>query len=63
MKPGGRCLLAYGHVPAIRRLKDECERRSLDFTVRDDRDLDTLDDNFLPGMLLEIRLPLDATQD
>ena len=26
LKPGGRCLLAYGHRPAIERLRSECEQ-------------------------------------
>ncbi len=58
LKPGGRCLLAFGHVPAIRRLKSECEKREFEFEILDDRELDSLDENFLPGMLIQIRLPL-----
>jgi predicted RNA methylase len=55
---GGRCLLAYGHVPAIKRLKQESDRRGFEFKILDERDLDSLDVDFLPGMLIEIRLPL-----
>jgi predicted RNA methylase len=58
LKPGGRCLLAYGHVPAIERLKSAAERRNYEFKLLDDRDLASLEQNFLPGMLIEIRLPL-----
>ncbi len=55
LKPGGRCLLAYGNVPAIRRLISESEKRGFTVKVLDDRDLDSLTENFLPGMLLEVR--------
>ena len=55
LKPGGRCLLAYGNVQAIKRLLAESEKRGFGVKVLDDRDLDSLPDNFLPGMLLEIR--------
>lgn len=57
LKPGGRCLLAYGNVQAIKRLISEAEKRGFAVKVLDDRDLDGLQDNFLPGMLLEIRPP------
>ncbi|MAI69941.1 MAG: hypothetical protein CMM01_03415 [Rhodopirellula sp.] len=55
LKPGGRCLLAYGNVLAIRRLISESEKRGFSVKVLDDRDLASLSENFLPGMLLEIR--------
>lgn len=55
LSPGGRCLLAYGHRPAIERLKVESERRGYEFKILDDRDLSELEKDFLPGMLLEIR--------
>ena len=61
LKPGGRCLLAYGHVPAIKRLKAEADKRGFEFKILDDRDLDSLDDDFLPGMLVQLRPPLDKT--
>ena len=54
LKPGGRVLLAYGCVTAIRLLQSESEKRGLSFTIHDDRDLNELDEVFLPGMLLEI---------
>ena len=57
LKPGGRCLLAYGNVGAIKRLQTESEKRSYGFKILDDRNLDSLDENFLPGMLVEIRPP------
>ncbi len=62
LKPGGRCLLAYGHVPAIKRLQVEAEKRNLEFKILDERDLDSLETDFLPGMMVEIRPPLDATK-
>lgn len=58
LKPGGRCLLAYGHVPAIERLEEEANQRGYDFKILDDRKLDTLDRDFLPGILVEIRVKL-----
>jgi predicted RNA methylase len=61
LKPGGRCLLAYGCVDAIKTLQAECARRG--YTIRvvnDDRDLDKLPEEFLPGMLLEVTLPPPA---
>jgi SAM-dependent methyltransferase len=62
LKRSGRCLLAYGHVPAIKRLKVEAEKRNLEFKILDQRDLDSLDTDFLPGMLVEIRIPLDSSK-
>jgi release factor glutamine methyltransferase len=62
LKPGGRCLLAYGHVPAIKLVMEECERRGYEFKLLDDRDLDQLPTDFLPGMLVEVRPPLRASE-
>ena len=63
-------MLSCGHSPTIRALRDESNRRGWEFNIKDERDLDTLDDNFLPGMLLEIRPPVmqpaenpDVTQE
>lgn len=61
LAPGGRCLLAYGHVPAIRRLIDASRDRGYTCEILDDRDLDDLPVDFLPGMLIEIRLPPPAS--
>ena len=58
LKPGGRCLLAYGHRPAIERLRSECEQRGFEFKILDERDLKSLEQDFLPGMLVEVRPPL-----
>lgn len=60
LKPGGRCLLAYGHVPAIERLRSECEQRGFEFKILDERELESLERDFLPGMLVEVRPPLQA---
>ncbi len=59
LNQGGRCLLAYGHVPAIERLIEQAEQRGYELQILDDRDLDALPTNFLPGMLIEIRIPED----
>ncbi len=54
LNPGGKVLLAYGCVTAIRRLQQQAADRSLSVRMRDDRSLDELDEVFLPGMLLEV---------
>ncbi|MCD0460648.1 methyltransferase [Roseiconus lacunae] len=59
LAPGGRCLLAYGHVPAITRLLSEAEARGFQTKVLDDRKLESLPQDFLPGMLIELRLGRD----
>ena len=56
LNPGGRCLLAYGHSPAITRLLSEAERLGYQTKILDDRNLDELPIDFLPGMLIEVRL-------
>lgn len=56
LKPGGRCLLAYGHSPAIARLLLKAEDLGYQTKILDDRKVDQLPLNFLPGMLIEIRL-------
>lgn len=58
----GRCLLAYGHVPAIERLESEAIRRGYEYKRLDERKLEDLPKDFLPGMLVEIRVPLDNSQ-
>lgn len=56
LNPGGRCLLAYGHVPAITRLLSRSKTLGYQTKVLDDRKLEELPENFLPGMLIEVRL-------
>lgn len=56
LNPGGRCLLAYGHVPAITRLLSKAKEYNLKTKVLDDRKLADLPNDFLPGMLIEVRL-------
>ncbi|WP_182865337.1 50S ribosomal protein L11 methyltransferase [Rhodopirellula sp. JC639] len=56
LTPGGRCLLAYGHAPAITRLLSEAKARGYQTKVLDDRDVEKLPRDFLPGMLIEVRL-------
>ncbi len=58
LNPSGRCLLAYGHVPAIQRLESEAIRLGYEYKRLDDRELRSLPVDFLPGMLVEIRVPL-----
>ena len=59
LKPGGRCLVAYGHVPAITRLLTKAQEKGLQTKILDERQLDDLPENFLPGMLIELRLGRD----
>ena len=54
LKPGGKALLAYGCVSAIRTLEETAMQKGWNFRVLDDRDLDSLPELFLPGMLLEV---------
>lgn len=56
LNPGGRCLLAYGHSPAITRLLSKAQELGYQTKVLDDRNVDELPLNFLPGMLIEVRL-------
>ncbi len=54
LNEGGKGLLAYGNVTAIRRALELAPQYDLNVKVLDDRDLDALPENFLPGMLLEL---------
>ncbi len=53
----GQALLAYGCVDAIRTIQQLAPRYDLNVKILDDRNLDDLPQNFLPGMLLEITIP------
>ncbi len=54
MNADGRLLLAYGAKTAIARLQEQAPRLGWKITLHDDRDLATLPEIFLPGMLLEL---------
>lgn len=56
LNPGGRCLLAYGHKPAITRLLAKAQEKGFKVKILDDRKLEDLEGDFLPGMLVELRL-------
>ncbi len=65
LNAGGRCLLAYGHKPAIVRLLERADTLGYQTRILDDRTLDELPEDFLPGMLIELRLgrdPVPKTQ-
>jgi release factor glutamine methyltransferase len=62
LHPGGRALLAYGCRDAIHALHDLAEEQELDVKQLDDRDLESLPEVFLPGMLLEVT-PREAPAD
>ena len=57
LRPNGRMWLAYGCVTAIRRIQEVAAEQQLSCTLLDDRSLDSLPEVFLPGMLIEIRVP------
>ncbi len=57
LRVDGRCLLAYGHRPAIERLLTEASKRGFTTKILDDRKLAELNSSFLPGMLIEIKCP------
>lgn len=57
LKPQGRLWLAYGCVTAIRTIESESLRAGLECRLLDDRELSSLPELFLPGMLIEIRVP------
>lgn len=54
LRPGGKALLAYGCVSAIRRVQERAPRYGLEVRLLDERPLDQLPELFLPGMLLEV---------
>lgn len=52
LRPGGRVLLAYGCVQAIRAARRMAPEMDMQVLILDERDPDSLPDLFLPGMLL-----------
>ncbi|MEZ6065967.1 MAG: class I SAM-dependent methyltransferase [Planctomycetaceae bacterium] len=54
LEPGGRVYLAYGHRRAIEAILRLAPEHGLQVQVLDDREVSSLPDNFLPGMLLEL---------
>ncbi len=63
LNPGGRMLLAYGCVSAVRKVEELARIHDLNARIIDDRKLDDLPEVFLPGMLIEITIPVDASSD
>lgn len=57
LRPNGRMWLAYGCVTAIRRIQEVAAEQQLSCRLLDDRPLESLPEVFLPGMLIEIRVP------
>jgi methylase of polypeptide subunit release factors len=55
LNPGGRLWLAYGCTEAIREILKNAERYGWHVQWLDDRELDDLPADFLPGLLLELR--------
>jgi len=62
LNPGGRCLLAYGSVSGVKAVIRESQKRGFKCIIKDDRNLDDLEEEFLPGMLLEVIVPPDRIQ-
>jgi hypothetical protein len=54
LTPDGKVLLAYGCVDAIKTTQRLAEEHGFEMNVLDDRNLDSLTEVFLPGMLLEL---------
>lgn len=54
LKPNGRILLAYGCVTAIHEIERLAKQNGFHFRILDDRSLDSLNEVFLPGMLIEL---------
>lgn len=61
LNPGGRLLLSYGCREAIVKLQREAARRGYSSRILDERDLTTLPNLFLPGMLIEIDVQPDSS--
>ena len=58
LKPGGKVLLAYGSVSGIKAVQKLAAERGYPVKIiDDDRDLEKLPEEFLPGMLLEVIVP------
>ena len=55
LNPGGKGLFAYGTVTGIRTLIAQAQHNGMETDILDDRNLDELTEEFLPGMLIEIR--------
>ena len=56
---GGKLLLVYGCVSAIRTLQEMAPQHGLTAALLDERDLNSLPELFLPGMLVELT-PIEA---
>ena len=56
LKPGGKLLLIYGARKAIEHIQNRAPEHGWLVTIMDDRDLKTLPEVFLPGMMLELNL-------
>lgn len=54
LAPGGKLLLAYGCVSAVRKVQELAPSVGYQVRILDDRSLDSIPEVFLPGMLLEV---------
>ena len=55
LNPDGRVFLAYGWVDAIKTMEQLAKEHQFQFTIRDTRKLEDLPEEFLPGMMVEIK--------
>lgn len=55
LRAGGRVMLAYGSKRAIARIQELGPHHGWRVTIHDTRDLESLPEVFLPGMLLELK--------
>ncbi|QEG39791.1 50S ribosomal protein L11 methyltransferase [Roseimaritima ulvae] len=58
LNPAGRCLLSYRHREALEKIKQIATERGWSFNVLDERKLEDLPDEFLRGVVVEIKLPI-----
>lgn len=60
LNSGGRCLLVRSRLSAIRQWEAAARSRNYEYKILDDRALDSLDEHFLSGMLIELRPSLEV---
>lgn len=59
LRSGGKVWLIYGCVDAIRTLQREAAARGFTTRQLDGRELDSLPEEFLPGMVVEVQVPIE----
>ena len=59
LNPGGRVLLAYGCVDAIKTIQKLSDEHGFQYTKIDSRMLHKLPEEFLPGMMVQLQFPVE----